>query len=675
MELYNLLNHTPVSGTIESPKEHVNTSFSNSNSLIESNSSYSNNHFIELLKRMYLSNINNIKKQPTNVNTQNNTKVNTKVSGNVWNMNNPSHKSILIKSRDQPINSQNNYVNLNPNSSKRHNQSQDPLSLKILMEYFKKEIENKTHLNIKSPLYSLVFNDTDDFLVVSTNEINENLRHIDPFLDRVLHQMKYMIFEKSASAPTSPVKSKLFTTVDNLWPICYLEKSIKESDLTYSKADNSYLRSYVYDVVSDYHTKEFDKQKISIYRHYIGSYITMFFCKDKWFFILHNNIHEFNCSTHPVLYEHIGSHITKFDKNMCYHLVIVDTRLRRLITPTTDTNYVVLIKLTEKYTLNVKQLTQNILTSRDIRLLSMSPDFGGTDLLHDVLILDKRIYLSCLDELHVRLEELDILNSKTKRLLNRGYVVQLNIDNFDVINIAYDTLTYKRLISMIPTGMSIHEVHLYLYQSDKLNYFLQHVTDTHIDIVKRINASMSTMSREILDIYHMTRKKKNSALYNILPQSYKLILYQLHSDYIVQKNKRDNKDNQDKLNLSTNSMDSEFDSSNIFFFADNECDDKSYKSLEGLCNSSELTKSKDDIIDGETEGKVSISVDNVYIKLKELEIYSLVDLYKDRDELIKTMVLEENAHLTKPIEGSLWPIKQCTNTKIQSKLLSMKIPI
>lgn len=546
----------------------INNTDSNNNIKSIQNINTTNNHFFELLRRMYIQNINRNK--------------------------------LSASSSDSNIKKSYDIKNVDIHS---------------LMNYFKKEIATKTYLDTKSPLSNLVINDIDNFLIVSTNEINENLRHINPQLDRVLHQMKYVIFEKPSFAP-----------------ICYVEKTIKESDLTYTNPNNSYLRSHVYNVIEDYTTKEFDKQIVLVYKHYIGSYMVLFFCKDRWNFVLHNNVYEFNCGTHPILYEHIGDHISKFDKNMCYHIVLVDTRIRRLITPTTDINYVILIKITEKYTL----IPNNKYT------------YYVMDLIHDVLVNDRRIYFSCLDELYVKLEELDITNSKSMRLLNRGYIVQIKTDEFDLLNIAYDTLTYKRLMSMIPAGMSIHEVHLKLYQIDKLNFFLQYITDTYTDVVKRINISMSTLSREILDIYHMTRKKKNSDLYNILPQSYRQVLYQLHSDYISQKNQ--NTLSSSTSSLSTLSLSTSIPKCKILNNVDND-DDIDIDSMD----------SNDD--------KVSISVDNVYTKIKTLELYSLVELYKDREELIKK--LEDNVSTNIPIN----PIKSCTNTKIQSKLLSIKSPI
>jgi hypothetical protein len=130
------------------------------------------------------------------------------------------------------------------------------------------------------------------------------------------------------------------------------------------------------------------------------------------------------------------------------------------------------------------------------------------------------------------------------------------------------------------------------------------------------------MSREILDIYHMTRKKKNSELYILLPQSYRQILYQLHSTYIDQKN-----------NIETSDI-----------------------------------KEMEFELSDDSDNKVSISVDNVYTKLKELDTSLLIDLYKDREELvinIENMVDDEIKN----------PIKDCINTQIQTTLLRSNRPV
>lgn len=454
------------------------------------------------------------------------------------------------------------------------NTSQNRLSIVNVSNNLKKILAEKLYLCHDS-LSNLTFDLSDDFVIVSSGEINDNLRHIDHDLDRVLHQTKVVVFERSSCLP-----------------IFYLEKTIKESDT------NSYLKNYVYDKIK-YQTEEFDTKKIFIHKHYIGTFIVLFHLesKDKWYFFLNNKVYEFNRNTHPLLYEHIGSYIVRFNTDMCYHLVLVDSRIRKLITPTCETNHVVLVNLTNKYSLE--------------ETVSNHTDYDG------VFLDDKRIYFSCLDELNVRLEEADVVNLKAKKLLNRGFIVKIDIGESEKLSISYDTYTYKHLNSLIPANLGIHSAYLCLYQQDKLNYFLQYVTDSYVDMVKRINTSMSTMSREILDIYHMTRNKKNSELYKILPQTYRHMLYQLHSDYIVQKVQKTDDYNYDYENLEING-----------------------------------------------DEKVSITVDNVYTKLKELDIHILIELYKDRDELIVSINNDKSNEIINPV-------KMCVSTLIQSKLLSI----
>ena len=55
-------------------------------------------------------------------------------------------------------------------------------------------------------------------------------------------------------------------------------------------------------------------------------------------------------------------------------------------------------------------------------------------------------------------------------------------------------------------------------------------------IDNRINNAFNTLSKELLDIYHLTRNKKNSNLYGSLPSSYKKMLYILHKTYMMVSN-------------------------------------------------------------------------------------------------------------------------------------------
>lgn len=437
--------------------------------------------------------------------------------------------------------------------------------IKIYMNYV---MTKKVYDDFNSLLHNLIFTENDNLIIISAKNINNNLIHTNEKINKILHETKYLIFDKSTFEP-----------------ICYAEKAISENEnIDELPNNNSYLKKHVYDIMIDYHEKDFDQSRIIIKKHHIGNYIVLFHTNNKWLFTYscngNINIYEYNCVTHPILFEHIGDKINSFDTNYTYHIVLSDTRIRRLITPSNERNYVVLIKIVCKNTLQ-EYIYENI-----------------PECIKECMIIDERIYFSCYDELIFNLEELDEQNIYKKRLINIGYICKVNN-----INILYNVNSYKKILAMIPKNMSINEIHLYLYQIDKLNHLLQYVSDSYNDIVKRINLSMSTLSKEILDIYHMTRNMKNSDLYNILSNTYKQILYQLHSEYILIKN--DDDENRD-----------EFDE------------------------------------------KISITVDNVYVKLKTIDTSLLIELYKDRVMLSKDVI---------NINNSI--IKNCIYTKIQTKLL------
>lgn len=549
------------------------------------------------------------------------------------------------------------------------------INIDTVRKNLRKIIKNKEYQNQRSVLRFLRFKETDLYLIVSTCDVTDTMRYVDTNLDRVLHQSRVIVFDRKT-----------------LNPVLSVSKPVKDCGISYVKNENSYIKSYVFDKYIGFNEDEFNKSIVSIHKNHIGTYIVIFYNIDKWYFMFSNNVYELTMDNHGVLYEHVGHNVHKFDKNLCYHIILVDSRLRRLFTPNCETNHIILVKLTNRYTLediDMKLYTNAIMKNEiDSGSDSNSNLNQNDETLFGVFVLDTRIYMSCVDELNVKLEELDAKNIKMRKLLHRGFVVKVNIDEFDELIILYDTSTYNKLLSMVPTGMSLNEVHLKLYQNDQLNHFLQHVTDSYTDIVKRINIAMSTMSREILDIYHMTRKKKNSNLYNLLPQSYRQILYQLHSDYIAQKNNINcefiDELNIDSANTIPNCNVNLKNLSNDVASVNTKNIEKMTDAMKELDNSNgvlinnekhdNLDESVDsaDSADSEdtdnTDGKVSISVDNVYTKLKELDTHMLIELYRDREILIKNIEDESK----KPDMDIKNPIKHCTNTKIQSKLLSSR---
>ena len=107
-------------------------------------------------------------------------------------------------------------------------------------------IKNQEYKNTSSLLNQLNFN-INEFIIILTNDIPECLRHTDTLFDRVIHQTKVAVFENST-----------------FLPICYIEKSIKDSEN--QQNENSYIKEYVYDVLKDFDKVNFDRSIVSIYK-------------------------------------------------------------------------------------------------------------------------------------------------------------------------------------------------------------------------------------------------------------------------------------------------------------------------------------------------------------------------------------------------------------------------
>ena len=158
------------------------------------------------------------------------------------------------------------------------------------------------------------------------------------------------------------------------------------------------------------------------------------------------------------------------------------------------------------------------------------------------------------------------------------------LNNFN--NNKFEQYTNEEIYNYIKTqiieGDNIYKIYLELYQKNFMNDILPYISKYPNEIINRLNMSMKTLSREILNIYHITRKKKHQELYKLLPELYKKILYGLHGLFINTRNK-------DLVNRFSQEYD-------------------------------------------ETK---SITVHDVYYYIKELTTYQLIELFKDRMELLK----------------------------------------
>jgi hypothetical protein len=191
-----------------------------------------------------------------------------------------------------------------------------------------------------------------------------------------------------------------------------------------------------------------------------------------------------------------------------------------------------------------------------------------------IKLYDKQIYFSCLDELLFENEESSIENEITRKLTSAGYILMNGCEK-----IVIENTMYRKINDSIPEYQNVHMCYLDLYKSDKLNEVLPYMSNYYMDIIKRINISMKTMAKEILNIYHLTRNKDNNSLYTCLPNSYKKVLYDLHKIFIEER-------------------------------------DREFKT--------------DDI-------RKSITVDDVYHYLKRISNTQLFNVYSERNELIKNV--------------------------------------
>ena len=215
---------------------------------------------------------------------------------------------------------------------------------------------------------------------------------------------------------------------------------------------------------------------------------------------------------------------------------------------------------------------------------------------------EKKIYFSCVNELTTSLNVLNNESMSTKILYCCGYCVKIfNASRTFYKPIIINTDIYNHIINCLPNHTNQYVNYLELYQKDKLTEILPYLHKYPTSVIKRINKSVRTLAKEILNIYHLTRKKQNSQLYESLPNIYRSVLFNLHKIYVNQKY---------DYKFSTNNKNSDVDN------------------LDNLYDI--------DLIDDMKE-KISISVDIVYTHLKNMNNSELIELFELRNKLIKKL--------------------------------------
>jgi hypothetical protein len=326
-----------------------------------------------------------------------------------------------------------------------------------------------SQINTKYKLFNISI--YDNFVIVSTNNINPTVSICIDHLNEIYNKVKYFVYEKH----------------NNIYKLLFVVPRIIKN-----------THNYVKNIINT-------QNNLKIMCKYSGSYIVLFFSVDRWYFSFKYQVYLLDNNIHPILYNCVKNILPNLDTNICYHLILNDTRLRKILLAQTGINdELILLKKTYKYSKKIDELCNNFINV-------------------------SYYYVSCLDELYYKLIELDNKNKILKKLCYLGFVLEQN-----ETYISFNTSLVDALSNFIPYKYTPSLTHLYLYQNNKLNIFLNMLNSfvTNDDLINRINNAFNTLSKEILDIYHLTRNKKNSNLYNSLPSSYKKIIYILHKTYI-----------------------------------------------------------------------------------------------------------------------------------------------
>uniref|UniRef100_A0A6C0EA15 Uncharacterized protein n=1 Tax=viral metagenome TaxID=1070528 RepID=A0A6C0EA15_9ZZZZ len=280
-------------------------------------------------------------------------------------------------------------------------------------------------------------------------------------------------------------------------------------------------------------------EKLDIYTNYIGAYVSVIGYNNKKYCVT-------TCRTTP---------LSLLETNKCLFNIFKDV-------PIEENSYADFIIISGK----LKKMVS-----------SVYPDRTVVEIKKNDKIVCKKVNFSCPDELFFELEEIEIIDSINKRLSIAGYVFH----NRETDEILFtETKIYRNINSKLPLFDNCDISYIELYKNDKLTEIVTYMSFYPSEIIKRINLSLKTIAKELLNLYHMTRNKENKELYGILPQSYKHMIYMIHKIFIEARNKE-----------TVIPMD-EFDE------------------------------------------KKTISFEDIYLFVKKSNIDNILDIYRDRNDLI-----------------------------------------
>jgi hypothetical protein len=305
-----------------------------------------------------------------------------------------------------------------------------------------------------------------------------------------------------------------------------------------------------------------------VYTNYIGIYCIFLYYNQKKYYITKHRIDNYENSIMMQIVPKIFDNIAENESVKIIHKIIVSQRLKHILCYDPEFN--------------------------QINNICYDPE-------------ESQIFYSCYDELDYENNDNIKKMENNKKIFNAGYLIIYKNKKYLLPN-----KIYEKVSNLLPKYSNINKIYIDLYKSDNLNYVINYLSLYPSDIIKRINLSFKTISREYLNIYHMTRKKSHPEIYEKLNEINKKILYDFHTIFITTR--------QNEYIINTD---------------------------------------RNDYYD-----KKSLSIDTVYKYFKKIDIDILEKIYLDRNELIKSIKEVFNNDDFKIF------FEDCINTKTISYLLN-----
>lgn len=362
----------------------------------------------------------------------------------------------------------------------------------ITFEDLKTELSrNTTEGEVITPIYNLQFKEDDDLCLIynspSYQTEPDNIEK-DKFITELEDSCRSTIIDKNTLKPI----------VSQFNRILYNEESIE-------------------------FLKDKDWSHVTVQRCYEGTLLTVFNHNDNWYVSTRRCLDAKDSTwiagnSYYDLFVESMDNIFTFDelnKDFCYHFVLVHSKNKNIVSYTwlgKDYAELLHVMTTEKYTL--KEVNHKI--NENVRYVD-EVDFDSFETLQKDLQVQN---------------DTDI---KYQKITTEGYILRYyfgEVHNSTFINMKLQTDIYKTLMGLKPNNSNIHQCFLELYQNDTLNEFLPFFSRYGGEIIRRIHQSMRNISKEVLDLYHATRNKKNEEMYNNLTNVYKKCIYEIHGQYI-----------------------------------------------------------------------------------------------------------------------------------------------